>query len=201
MRHLRDRSRRGFAGNGIAGLKTLTLLRHAKSSWDDRVARDFDRPLNARGTRAARTMGTEMQRLGLAFDRVVASPAVRVRDTLAGVGAGYGPLPEPVFETRIYLASADTLLDIVQATSDAADRLLLVGHNPGLEDLVFLLVPDEDDDVERDKVEEKYPTAALAEIVFDTDSWTDAAAGTGRLVRFLRPRDLDAALGPDPNDP
>lgn len=190
-----------IAGNGIAGLKTLTLLRHAKSSWDDRVARDFDRPLNARGIRAARTMGTEMQRLGLAFDRVVASPAVRVRDTLAGVREGYGSLPEPSFETRVYLASADTLLDIVHETPDHIDRLLLVGHNPGLEDLVFLLVPDEENDAERDKVEEKYPTAALTEIVFDIDRWTDAAAGTGRLVRFTRPRDLDAALGPDPNDP
>lgn len=185
----------------MAGLKTLTLLRHAKSGWDDRVARDFDRPLNARGIRAARTMGAEMQRRGLAFDRIVASPAVRVRDTLAGVEGGYGPLPEPAFETRLYLASADTLLDIVHATPDDTDRLLLVGHNPGLEDLVFLLVPDEEDDAERDKVEEKYPTAALAEIVFETDSWADAAAGTGRLVRFLRPRDVDAALGPDPNDP
>lgn len=178
-------------------MKTLILLRHAKSGWEDSVARDFDRPLNPKGQRAGRTVGQHMKTLGLAFDAAVASPAVRVMQTLAQVSDGYGRAIDPAWDRRIYLASAVTLLDVVQEADDAASTLLLAGHNPGLEDLVLMLVPDRAGDPERDKVEEKFPTASLAELRFDVDRWSDIAAGTGTLVRFVRPRDLDPALGPD----
>ena len=181
-------------------LKTLTLLRHAKSGWNDPVARDFDRPLNDRGRRAAITIGRHMRALGLAFDHVVASPAVRVVETIAEVGQGYGAPIEPMWDRRIYLASAATLLDVIASMPDDADRVLLVGHNPGLEDLALMLVPDEADNPLRDALETKYPTATLAEVTLDIDRWTDAAAGAGTLVRFVRPRDLDASLGPDDDD-
>src|SRR5882757_2730189 len=126
---------------GGGRMKTLTLLRHAKSAWDDTIARDFDRPLNAKGKRAAATMGRHLRTLEMAFDHVVASPAVRVNETLASFSHGYGEEIEPSYDRRIYLASAQTLLDVIHDTPDSAERLLLVGHNPGLEDLVFLLVP------------------------------------------------------------
>ncbi|RHW18742.1 histidine phosphatase family protein [Sphingomonas gilva] len=178
-------------------MKTLTLLRHAKSSWDDSVARDFDRPLNAKGQRAAATMGRHMKSLGLAFDHVVASPARRVTETIDHVVAGYGETLAPDWDRRIYLASAATLLDIVRDLPDTHDRVLVVGHNPGLEDLVLLLVPDRTGDALRDGIEEKYPTASLAELTLETDRWADFAADAATLSRFVRPRDLDAALGPD----
>lgn len=178
-------------------MKTLTLLRHAKSGWDDPVERDFDRPLNAKGRRAALTMGRHMQSLGLHFDQVVASPAVRVRETLESLESGLGETLEPHFDRRIYLGSAEMLLDVIHGTPDSADTLLLAGHNPGLENLVLLLVPDCKGGGERDKVEEKYPTAALAEIAFDVVGWDAIKPGHGNLKRFVRPRDLDAALGPD----
>ena len=178
-------------------MKTLILLRHAKSGWEDTVSRDYDRPLNPKGKRAGRTVGQHMKTLGLAFDAAVASPAVRVTETLAQAGDGYGRAFDPVWDRRIYLASAVTLLDVVHETDDAVGTLLLAGHNPGLEDLVLLLVPDRSGDPERDKVEEKFPTASLAELRFDVDRWADVAAGTGTLARFVRPRDLDPALGPD----
>ena len=175
-------------------MKVLTLLRHAKSDWDDPVQRDFDRPLNPRGRRAARTVGAEMKALGLAFDRVVASPAVRVAETLAEVEAAYGGL-EPEFDHRLYLASPDTLLDVARETIDDVDSLLLVAHNPGLEQLALALA---EPDRLTGEVALKYPTATLAELRFaDADSWTDIAPGTGTLARFLRPRDLDPSLGPD----
>ena len=174
-------------------MKTLTLLRHAKSGWDDPVARDFDRPLNPKGQRAAVAVGRNMRSLGLHFDHVAASPAVRVTETLDHVAAGYGSTIAPAWDQRLYLASAATLLDLVHEFPDAAETALLVGHNPGLEELVLELVPE---GALRETVEEKFPTAALAEMQFDVASWKDVAEDGGTLIRFVRPRDLDPALGP-----
>lgn len=176
-------------------MKTLTLLRHAKSGGDDLVARDFDRPLNPKGRRAAAMVGRHLRSLGLEFDHVVASPAVRVQETLAEVGAGLGRTLAPAFDRRIYLASAATLLEVVRDLPDAAERVLLVGHNPGLEDLVLMLVPDGADGL-RDEVERKYPTASVAEMSL-AGGWSEADSGAATLTRFIRPRDLDPTLGPD----
>jgi phosphohistidine phosphatase len=178
-------------------MKRLTLLRHAKSGWDDPVARDFDRPLNAKGKRAARTIGHYLRDQRLQFDRIAGSPAVRVVETLEDVAAGLGETIAPAWDKRIYLASGVTLLDVVHDTPNEAESLLLVGHNPGLEDLILMTVPDRAGDEARDQVEEKFPTASIAEIEFDVDRWEDVKPNSGRLVRFVRPRDLDPSLGPD----
>ncbi|MBV9843334.1 MAG: histidine phosphatase family protein [Sphingomonadaceae bacterium] len=178
-------------------MKRLTLFRHAKSGWDEPVTRDFDRPLNAKGKRAAAVMGRHMREQGLRFDRIVASPAVRVVETLDAMFEGYGKRLAPVWDRRIYLASAATLLEVVQDTPEEVESLLLVGHNPGLEDLVLALVPDAADDVARIAVGEKYPTASLAEVDFCQGQWSDVGRQDAKLARFVRPRDLDPALGPD----
>jgi phosphohistidine phosphatase len=178
-------------------MKRLTLLRHAKSGEDLAVARDFDRTLNGKGRRAARAIGRHMRDSTLAYDRVIASPATRVAETVEEVGAGYGEDLAPAWERRIYLASAADLLELVHEAPDSACSLLLVGHNPGLEQLVLLLVPGQTDDGARGSVAEKYPTASLAEIALDVAHWADVMPGTGSLTRFIRPRDLDPALGPD----
>ena len=175
-------------------MKTLTLLRHAKSGWDDPVANDFNRPLNARGRRAARAMGREMRRLGLAFDQVLASPATRVTETLTELAQGYGAAVDTHFDASIYLAPVETLLALVRAADDADSRLLLVGHNPGMEQLALLL---SGPGALRDRIAAKYPTAALAEIGFEVAHWRDIATGEGRLARFIRPRELGEGLGPD----
>ncbi len=177
-------------------MKTLTLLRHAKSGWDDPVERDFDRPLNGRGRRAAHRMGRYLRDEALAFDQVVASPALRVQQTITGVEDGYGRPLSPLFDRRIYMASASTLLDVVHGLDDARATALLVGHNPGLEDLVLMLVPQGEAGL-RDEVEIKYPTATLAEMRFDVDRWADIDERSGTLVRLMRPRELDPSLGPD----
>jgi phosphohistidine phosphatase len=177
-------------------MKTLTLLRHAKSGWDDPVQRDFDRPLNARGRRAAARMGRYLKDEGLAYDAVVASPAVRVKQTLEGVEDGLGAPLSPAFDTRIYMASAATLFDVVQGFDDGWSSVLFAGHNPGLEDLVLLAVPEGAGGL-RDEAEAKYPTATLAELQFDVGSWADVNERGASLVRFVRPRDLDPSLGPD----
>jgi phosphohistidine phosphatase len=177
--------------------KTLYLLRHAKSGWDDPVARDFDRPLNKRGEKAARVIGQWMASNGVTFEHVIASPAVRVIDTLDGLWAGYGRKVEPTWERRIYLASSATLLDVIRETDDAYGSILMVGHNPGMEDVVFDLVADDGQSPLRKEVEIKYPTAALAQLELDIDHWSEIDKPVARLTRFVRPRDLDASLGPD----
>ena len=177
-------------------MKRLTLLRHAKSSWDDPVARDFDRPLNAKGQRAGRTVGQEMLRLGLSFDSVVASPAARVVETLEEVEHGFGAPMAPHFDARIYLASLEVLLDLVHATNDSVQSLLLVGHSPGLERLALRLAGVKDKAL-RKSVEVKYPTGALIELSLPVDRWRDVNNGEGTMTRFIRPRDLDPTLGPD----
>jgi len=177
-------------------MKTLTLLRHAKSSWAIPGQRDFDRPLNGRGRKAARALGAEMKRLGLRFDLILASPAQRTTETLEEAATSYGPLPA-CFDERIYLAAPRTLLALARETDDDAQSLLLVGHNPGTEELALLLSAKGE---KRDLMAVKYPTGALAELSFAVESWAEIDEGTATLTRFLRPRDLDPALGPDGAD-
>jgi len=177
-------------------MKILTLLRHAKSGWDDPVARDFDRPLNQRGRRAAATVGRALRDEGARFDAVIASPAVRVVETLREVADGYGGALEPRHEADLYLASPSVLLEHVQRADDRAERLLVVGHNPGLEQLALLLAGS-DRSGALAELQDKYPTATVAVIEFDVDHWSQVQKGGGALVRFIRPRDLDPELGPD----
>lgn len=174
-------------------MKTLTLLRHAKSGWDDPVQRDFDRPLNAKGARAAALIGQHMRALGLSFDHVVASPAQRVIETVAQLGSGYGRELDPEWDRRLYLASSTMLLDLIHALPADAERVLMIGHNPGLEELVLLLVRDGD---LRREAAIKYPTATVAELQIES-AWSGVLPGAATLTRFIRPRDLDPALGPD----
>ena len=177
-------------------MKTLTLLRHAKSGWDDPVARDFDRPLNAKGQRAAQVVGRNLRAISPGFDRIVASPALRVVQTIEHVGRGYGEALSAEWDRRLYLASVASLLDVVQEQAVGVDRLLLVGHNPGLEELVLSLVPSGSNPARGD-VEEKFPTASVAVMTFDAGDWSDVQVGRATLSHFVRPRDLDPALGPD----
>jgi phosphohistidine phosphatase len=133
----------------------------------------------------------------MTFDHVVASPAVRIVGTVEQLEVGYGCDLAPAWDRRVYLASASSLLDIVHELPAQARTALLIGHNPGLEDLILTLIPDRAGDTLRDSVETKFPTAAIAEMAFDVADWTEIRADSGTLVRFTRPRDLDPTLGPD----
>lgn len=178
-------------------MKRLTLLRHAKSGWDDPVARDFDRPLNARGMRAAKLIGQYAGTHDMAIDHIVASPAVRVVETLDEFFAGYGRTIEPQWDRRVYLASSATLLDILRETAANVDNLMLVGHNPGLEDLVLNLIPDDGSAPLRELVEAKFPTTSLVVMSWDDDDWSNLGKVPVSLESFTRPRDLDPELGPE----
>lgn len=174
-------------------MKILGLLRHAKSDWDDVGKRDFDRGLNDRGRKGARLIGRHIAAHGVDWGIVLASPAERVRRTLEAAL----PRHEPVFDQRLYLAEAETILDVVRDHAGDADSVLVAGHNPGLQEALFALVPPSAEDRLFDKAATKYPTATFAVFELDIDDWADLQPDCGRLVHFVRPRDLDPALGPE----
>lgn len=177
-------------------MKTLALFRHAKSDWSDARARDFDRPLNARGQRGAQAMGAYIKNTGRTFDRMIASPAVRAAETVEEASKAWKCTFKVEWDRRIYLASSATLIDLLKELTGDPASVLMVGHNPGLEDLIFDLVPDDGSSPLRAVVEEKFPTATFAVLELDVDSWSDLAEGCARLVEIKRPRDLDPNLGP-----
>ena len=182
-------------------MKSLTILRHAKSGWDVAVERDFDRQINTPGARGAELIGQWLKRRKLPVDRIIASPAVRVTETLDIFQPAAGlDMLEPHWDRRIYLASAATLIDVIRDTGRDAQHLLISGHNPGLEDLVLMLVPESAGDELRTKVEEKLPTSALARLDLDIADWHDLDTGIARFADFIRPRDLDPALAPAMDD-
>lgn len=180
-------------------MKTLALFRHAKSDWSDARARDFDRPLNERGQRGALAMGEHVRDSGRRFDRVIASPAVRVAETVEWASKAWNRVFPVEWDRRIYLASSATLMDLLRELPGDPGSVLMIGHNPGLEDLIFDLVPDDGTSPLRDVVEAKFPTATFAVLELDVARWADVDAGCARLVELTRPRDLDPALGPQPH--
>ena len=171
-------------------MKRLTVLRHAKSSWDDATLDDFNRPLNERGWKAARRMGRELKQRGMRFDLVIASTAARVRETIDGVQEHYDFAAPIRFEPRMYGASTDVLLSLARELPDTVHMLLFVGHNPGLERLLVELTRDDEDGL-RQRVAGKYPTGALAVMELPTDRWADIAPGSGKIVELILPKELD----------
>lgn len=155
-------------------MKSLTLFRHAKTERDSTSGRDFDRRLIERGQNDSKRMGEEIRALGLEFDLTLSSPATRAAETaeLAGLA--------PRFDERIYDAASSELLAIVQSADDGASRIALVGHNPGFERLASRLIGQ--------FVE--MPTGSIIEIDLPVDRWADVDDGNGRVVRFIKPKDL-----------
>ncbi|MFN6934496.1 MAG: SixA phosphatase family protein [Tsuneonella sp.] len=173
-------------------MKRLGLLRHAKSDWDDIGQRDFDRGLNGRGRKGARLIGAHIAAEAPAFDLVLASPAERVKATLVE-----GMPDQPVrYDPRIYLADIETLLDVLREAGNA-ESVLLVGHNPGMQDVLLALVAPASENELFDEAAVKFPTAAFALLELDIDTWANLKRECGRIVQFSRPRDLDPNLGPD----
>jgi phosphohistidine phosphatase len=169
---------------------TLTLLRHAKSSWDGPGLDDFDRPLAKRGEKAAPLMGAALAQMGLHPDLIICSGAVRTRQTLALVLEQLGEhSAEIVFDDGIYLAPPDKILARVRSVSGGRHHVMVVGHNPGMEELAQVLAGTGPADA-RALMAAKFPTAGLAVFTFDADNWREIAPGRGRLEHFLTPRQL-----------
>ena len=178
-------------------MRQLLLLRHAKSSWNDTVLSDHARPLNQRGRNAAAVMREVFRNLRLVPDVVLVSSARRTRQTLDALAPwDETPIIEPM--DGLYLASPGHILSIVSGVAETVRSLMVVGHNPGLHELAMTLAGphamSSDGNMAR-QLAEGFPAGALAEFTV-ANSWhaldpqAGAAEGAGRLVRFVRPRDL-----------
>lgn len=169
-------------------MRTLHLLRHAKSSWDDPALPDHDRPLAPRGLRAAAAMRDHVAAIDLHVDLVLVSSARRAQQTWESVAPGV-VAGEVRTERAIYGATANELLQLVHRVDRELRSVLLVGHDPGFHDLASSLAGDGDTEALA-ALRAKYPTGALASIAFD-EQWSSIASDDGRLVSFVRPRDLE----------
>ena len=177
--------------------RTLVLFRHAKSAWPD-VA-DHDRPLARRGIRAAPTMGRWLREAGLLPTQVLCSTARRARETWQFAQTGLAATPPVTFDARIYEAAPADLLAVLREVPPATGTLLLIGHNPGIEDLALLLAtapsaaagprPAGATPGDLDRMRSKFPTAAIAVLEFH-GTWPGLAPGQARLTAFVTPRDL-----------
>jgi phosphohistidine phosphatase len=161
-------------------MRTLLVLRHAKSSWDDARLADFDRPLNKRGLRAAPFMGGLMAAQGLVPGLILSSPAKRASDTAELVREAGGFKAPIRYEDQIYEASPHTLRKVAAAISDSPDTLLMVGHNPGMEGFVRMLCGKP----------VRMPTATLAVVELDINDWPEIDLGKGILRDLIKPKEV-----------
>lgn len=170
-------------------MKVLYLLRHAKSSWDNPGVADFDRPLNKRGRRAAKAMAKHFRKSGVHPAAVLCSPAVRARQTLEPIAP---TLDEKAvtFDRRVYEANWPTLLACLADLPASLPSVLLIGHNPGLQQLARHLVGDDACDSADSPLSEKFPTGSLAALSTRVEAWRELRAGTCHLDSFVRPADL-----------
>jgi phosphohistidine phosphatase len=168
-------------------MRRVYLLRHAKSSWKDRSLADRERPLAGRGRRAAEAVAGHLEAEGIQPDLVLCSPARRARETLERVEAAFGDPVETRLDEALYGASEAELLACLRALAQEIDSVMVIGHNPGLEELALALASQ---GAQLARMREKYPTAALATIDLPAEDWRTIERGSGKLVAYVRPRDL-----------
>ncbi len=173
-------------------MRRLLLLRHAKSSWSEPGARDLDRPLNRRGQEAAPRIGAYLARHRLIPDRVLCSTARRARETWERVAAEATAAPPATFTEQLYDASARALIEVFRHADAEATSLLVVGHNPGLQEVATALIASGDLE-DRERLREKLPTGGLVVIDFPIEDWSALHLRSGRLERFVVPRMLETA--------
>jgi phosphohistidine phosphatase len=174
----------------MSKLKQILLLRHAKSSWADPLTRDYARTLNERGKNAAYVMGRLLDRLKLVPELILCSGAVRTRETYEGLGQFVQGIPVE-FTDAIYEATVDRLLKVLQAVDEKYGVVMMIGHNPGMENLTKLLTCGAGNAKAQVRLEEKFPTGALAVLKPDSLTWTGLGQATCTLEAFFRPADQD----------
>ena len=164
-------------------MKTLSLVRHAKSSWKDNTLGDHDRPLNKRGKRDAPRMGKRLAEASICPDLIVTSTAVRARRTAETIAAEVGyPISHILMDEGLYHSGVSGALDLIHNLGDANNHVMLFGHNPDMTDLVNLLT---------DSNIENVPTCGIAHMRFDTDAWKGVGTVTAELIGFDYPKRVD----------
>jgi len=167
----------------------LFLLRHAKSSWAESSVPDHDRPLNARGERAASLVGAHLAQQQTPPSLVLCSSALRTVQTLERVVALLPEAPAQSVERELYLAEPEVIFARVRAVDADHQRVMVIGHNPGIAVLAAALAARGASDA-RARLARKFPTAALAELRFNDDDWSTARPGSAELLSFWTPKDL-----------
>ncbi|MFI6335292.1 SixA phosphatase family protein [Streptomyces sp. NPDC050535] len=175
-----------IARSGAGPLRRLVVLRHAKSAWPIGVA-DHERPLGPRGLRDAPAAGRALADAGCLPDLALCSTAVRARQTGELAAAQWGTAPPVRLDGRLYGADAAELLAVVREVPDEVRTLLVIGHNPGLEELVLELAGDSLDDA-LDDVRTKFPTSAVAILAWHGGAWSELAPGAALLTDMIVPR-------------
>lgn len=173
-------------------MRTLYLLRHAKSSWSDSSLDDFDRPLNARGKATRDILADWFRTHEIRPDLVICSPAKRTRQTLKPIRKIWEPRPEIVYEPKVYEASVSALKGVLRTAAPKAHSILLVGHNPGLQMLALDLIDGSTDEANR-ALQGKFPTGAIVRLSAESDDWQHMRGETFKLRDFILPRGLIAA--------
>ncbi len=176
-------------------MKTVTLFRHSKSGDKDNPnIEDFDRPLASRGLKAAPKMGAVMRDRKLKPDLILSSPSVRTRQTLSlAAPEAWDTPPEIRFEERLYDASAQTLFKALRELADDVAHVMIVGHNPGLQELAAALVSP--GSRAREELKEKLPTSAVVSFDFNARHWAKLMPGSGRLRLSISPNMLGSRAG------
>jgi len=174
-------------------MRRLLLLRHAKAERLQSGGRDHDRILAKRGREDAAAIGAYLVRHKLVPDQALVSTSARTRETWTLVAKAFAAKAPPVeFEETIYEASPEAILKAVRTTEPAAKTLLVVGHNPGMQQLAGMLIASGDVEA-RQRLLEEFPTAAFATISFAVQDWESLHANGGRLEHFVTPQTLEAA--------
>lgn len=169
-------------------MTTLFLLRHAKSSWDDPALPDHDRPLAPRGVKAARRIAEHLQSARIRPELVLCSSARRTRDTLALVEPALATYVTVEIEDELYGAGPSELIERLRRVDSEVDSAMLIGHNPGLQDLAVELAGGGDADA-LEQLHAKFPTAALATLEL-TSPWAALASDDATLTSLVLPRRL-----------
>lgn len=170
--------------------KQLILLRHAKSNWDDPLLADFDRPLAKRGRKAGKRIAAWLKKHEIRPDLVLCSPALRARETLALIAEAIGDKASVVYDKDIYLAEVEDLLTRIRHVDNAAACVMVIGHNPGMQDFAVALVRPRAKK-NRAKLAAKFPTATLACFKLPIATWANLQPAQAVLTKFVRPADLD----------
>lgn len=162
-------------------MKTLYIVRHAKSSWDDPFLDDFDRPLNKRGRADAPRMGKRLQERDVHPDLLISSPAERALSTCMIIAEKIGyPARNIHTDRRLYHASPEQLLSVLRGVSDGNDEIMIFGHNPGLTDFA--------NELSRERVTSNIPTGGVVCLTFNVLSWKDIAWGKGEIEFYDFPK-------------
>ena len=170
-------------------MREIYLLRHAKSSWAEPAVDDFDRPLAKRGIKACKKIARYLGDAAIQPDLILCSAARRTRETLELVQEAFKPGTEVAIESGLYLAGARKLLNRIRKLPDAVGSVMLIGHNPGTQELAMLLTGSGDLATVQAMLA-KFPTAGLAVLRTSAERWADLQIETGELIRFVYPKAL-----------